>query len=149
MKRFHPIALVAAVLATAGCGGHHATPVHAAPPQAQAPLLLDFKRTVGFDPLSSELTIRIDGHATAVITLGGLNGEKKHAFTLARNQLAQVKRMLARAVLKSTSCCNVNLYIYWLMGHGHSVRLQQGRLPAKLRPLIAELNTIADAHMNY
>jgi hypothetical protein len=129
----------------AGCG---ATKTGTAP-TPNAPLLVNFKRTVGFDPLSSELTILADGRATAVITLGGRNGEKKQVFTLPPNQLAQVKRTLANAPLRSTTCCSVNLYIYWLIGRGHSVRLQQGRLPPKLRPLIAELNAIADAHMSY
>lgn len=99
--------------------------------------------------MSSELTIRTDGHATAVITLGGVDGEKKHVFTLPGRQLTQVKSMLAHVRLASTSCCNVNLYIYWLIAGGQSARLQQGRLPARLRPLIAKLNAIADAHMTY
>src|SRR5581483_11221528 len=127
---------IAVAVLIAGCGGRGTTAARLSRPQA--PLLLDFKRTVGFDPLSSELTIRADGHATAVITLGGRNGEKKQVFTLAPDQLAQLRRMLARAPLRNTTCCNVNLYIYWLIGRGHSVRLQQGRLPAKLRPLIAK-----------
>jgi hypothetical protein len=141
--------LVVIAMALGGCGGHEATSSLARPQTRPAPLLLNFKRTVGFDPLSSELTIRSDGHATAVITLGGVDGEKKHVFTLPRTQLAQVKRMLARTRLRSTSCCNVNLYIYWLIARGQSVRLQQGRLPVRLKPLIAELNAIADAHMSY
>ena len=146
MKRSY---LLNVAMAIGGCGGHEATGGHAKTQPRPAPLLLNFKRTVGFDPLSSELTIRSDGHATAVITLGGVNGEKKHVFTLPGRQLAQVKRMLAQVPLQSTSCCNVNLYIYWLIARGQSVRLQQGRLPARLRPFIAELNAIADAHMNY
>ena len=51
--------------------------------------------------------------------------------------------------LRNTSCCNINLYIYWLVDHAHSVRLQQGRIPRSLRPLVGELNSIADAHMSY
>ena len=114
-----------------------------------APLLVSFKRTVGFDPLSSQLTVYGDGSAVAIITLGGVDGEKKHVFRLTAAQLGRLRALLDRARLRSTSCCNVNLYIYWLVGHGHSVRLQQGRIPRSLRPLVDQLNAIADAHMSY
>ncbi len=112
------------------------------------PQLIDFRRAVGFDPLSSELTVYASGRAVAVITYGGLNGEKKHLFTLAPAQLRRLRDLVGHARLRNTTCCNVNLYIYWIIARSGSARLQQGRIPRRLEPLIRELNAILDAHIN-
>lgn len=113
------------------------------------PQLIDFKRAVGFDPLSSELTVYTSGRAVAVITNGGRNGEKKQIFTLATAQLRRLRHMVRAARLMNTTCCEVNLYIYWIIDEGGSGRLQQGRVPRRLRPLVAELNRILDSHIDY
>ena len=149
MRRILATAAIAGGVAFAGCGTETVRSVTGSAPTATAPKLVYFKRTVGFDPLSSELTVYADGRAVAIITLGGVDGEKKHVFRLTDEQLRRVSDLLAHAPLRNTSCCNINLYIYWLVDHAHSVRLQQGRIPRSLRPLVGELNSIADAHMSY
>lgn len=149
MRRILAAAAITGALALAGCGVVTVRSVTGSAPAETPPKLVYFKRTVGFDPLSSELTVYADGRAVAIITLGGVDGEKKHVFRLTDEQLRRVRDLLAHAPLRNTSCCNVNLYIYWLVDHAHSVRLQQGRIPRSVRPLVRELNSIADSHMSY
>jgi hypothetical protein len=114
-----------------------------------APLLVYFKRVVGGDPLASQLIVDTDGSASALITLGGPSGEKKHIFTMAPAQLHRLHGLVARTHLRNTWCCDTNYYVYWVTVRGRSWRLQQRRVPRSMRPLINELDAITDAHTGF
>jgi hypothetical protein len=111
--------------------------------------LIFFKRAVGGDPTASQLTIDRDGHAAALVTNGGIEGEKKHYFTLAPSRLAQLRRMIARTQLRDTSCCDVRYWIYWVSLRGRTYRLAEKQVPASARPLMHILDALIDAHTQY
>lgn len=146
------IALVAVLAATAaGCG---ATTPRVRRPAAvyggPAPLLVYFKRAIGFDPLASDLVVDRDGSAVATITLGGVNGQKRHAFTLAAGPLRTLRRLIDATRLTDTACCNdAGYYMYLISVGGHTWRLEQRRVPHSERGLIDALNAITDAHTQY
>jgi hypothetical protein len=114
-----------------------------------APLLVYFKRAVSADPLASQLIVDTRGRASALITLGGINGEKKHLFALAPAQLKRLRRLITGTRLRDTTCCDTRYYIYWVTMRGHTWRLQQRRVPPPMRPLIHELDALTDAHTGY
>jgi hypothetical protein len=157
------LVLAAMVVAAtvAGCGGANnrsGTGRDATPARVKkqagiyggpAPLLVYFKRAVGEDPLASQLIVDTDGSASALITLGGPSGEKKHVFAMAPAQLRRLRRLIVRTHLHDTWCCDTNYYIYWVTVAGHSWRLQQRRVPPAMRPLINELDAITDAHTGF
>lgn len=157
-----PLALAALTLA-AGCGGSSSTrPARATGTDAAtsssrtaaatapaAPMYLFFKRSMGVDPLASQLTVYADGTAVAVITNGGIDGAVTHTFHLSASQLHHLRDLAGGTRLRNTSCCNTELYTYWLTVGNQSARLQQGIVPSGERPLIADLNAITDAHTNF
>lgn len=143
-----------------GCGSgsartHGAAHVDATAPAepslygGPAPLLVYFKRAVSADPLASQLIVDTDGRASALITLGGINGEKKHVFAMAPAQLRRLRRLVTHTRLRDTTCCDTRYYIYWVTMRGRTWRLQQRRVPASMRPLIHELDAITDSHTGY
>jgi hypothetical protein len=111
--------------------------------------LIFFKRAVGGDPTASQVTIDRDGHAAALVTDGGIEGEKKHYFTLSPSQLAQLRRTIARTRLHDTSCCDVRYWIYWVSLRGRTYRLADKQVPASARPLMDTLDALIDAHTQY
>ncbi len=114
-----------------------------------APLLIYFKRVVGLDPVASQLTVDTNGSASAVITLGGIDGAKKHDFTMTPAQLRPLRMLIAKTRLRNTGCCDARYYFYFLSVHGRTWRLQQRSVPRSIRPLIDELDAITDAHTSY
>lgn len=114
-----------------------------------APLLVYFKRAVSADPVASQLIVDVDGRASALVTLGGINGEKKHVFVMDPGQLQRLRRLLTHTRLRDTTCCDTRYYIYWVTAHGRTWRLQQRRVPPSMRPLIHALDAITDAHTGY
>jgi hypothetical protein len=120
-----------------------------APSLAAGQLLILFKRAVGVDPLSSQLTVDRDGRTAALITLGGPGGQHKQLFAMPAAQLRHLRRLLQNTRLRDTTCCDARYYIYDVSAQGHSWRLQQGDIPGPLRPLIAYLNAILDRHTAY
>jgi hypothetical protein len=157
-----------------GCGGeHHRQPAPAQSPSATsassprtagqttaktstaarpAPagrLLVYFKRTIGFDPMASQLKIYANGSAVTVTTLGGRNGAKVNTFEMPASRLRRLRSLIAHTPLATTSCCDTRLYVYWVIAGPHSSRLQQGAIPRASRPLIAQLNALTDAHTDY
>jgi hypothetical protein len=111
--------------------------------------LIFFKRVVGGDPTASQVTIDRDGHAAALVTVGGIEGEKKHYFTLGPSRLAQLRRTIARTQLHNTSCCDVRYWIYWVSLGGRTYRLADKEVPASARPLMDTLDALIDAHTQY
>jgi hypothetical protein len=157
-------AFALALALLSGCGGtereraaQRPAPKPAAAVQPSGPVLVYFRRVQGVDPLASFLIVHTNGTALAVITYGGLGGgggahaggEVKHTFVLRDAQLRQLKAMIRDTRLRATTCCKVNLYIYWLTARNRSLRLQQGAVPRAERPLINDLNVITDAHTKY
>jgi hypothetical protein len=144
-----------------GCGAHRATtssttadrsalskPVHVY--GGPGPLLVLFKRVVGFDPLSSQLVVDQSGAAAATITLGGIAGQKKQEFRLTGWQLRRLRHLLTNTHLHHATCCaNAGYYTYLVVTRGHSWQLYQRGLPGALRPLIRYLNAIMAAHLSY
>jgi hypothetical protein len=108
-----------------------------------------FKRVQGVDPMASQLTVDVDGRAIAVVTLGGLSGEQKHAFVMTPAQLRHLRTMLGRARLHDTACCDPRDYVYWITSGNHTWRVQQQSVTAAMRPLVHELDAITDAHTTY
>ena len=103
---------------------------------------------MGADPLASELTIREDGSTVAIITYGGISGERRQDFRIGPGGLSGLRTLIARARagLRTTRCCDVRFYIYWLDVSGHGYRLEQHNVPGPAQPLITRLNRILDAH---
>lgn len=115
-----------------------------------APLLVLFKRVVGFDPLASQLVVDRNGAATATITLGGISGQKKQDFELTGWRLRRLRHLLAHTHLRDARCClDAGYYTYLVVTRGHSWELYQRGLPRALRPLIRYLNAIMAAHMSF
>lgn len=157
------IAITAAV--TSACGGAGsgqrrtahppatARPVRSAlgpaPSLAPGRLLIFFKRTVGGDPEASQLTVDRDGRASAYITLGGPDGQKRHDFRITGEALRRLTRLVRRTPLHDTACCDVRYYIYFISARGHSWRVEQHAVPARSRALLRELDAITDAHTGY
>jgi hypothetical protein len=117
-----------------------------------------FKRVQGVDPLSSYLIVHTNGTAVAVVTNGGIGGgglpssgegEVKHTFALPGPSLQRLRSMIKGTRLRTTGCCNVGEYLYWVTVGDRVARLQQGAVPRDERPLIARLNAITDAHTLY
>ncbi len=160
-----PAALVVAVTGIlclcAGCGTHRAktsstTTDRTSPGKpalvygGPAPLLVLFKRVVGFDPLSSQLVVDQDGAAAATTTLGGLGGQKKQQFRLMGWRLRRLRHLLVATHLRDVTCCvDAGYYTYLVVTRGHSWELYQRGLPRELRPLIRYLNAIMAAHTSY
>jgi hypothetical protein len=155
------VVLAAVVGVAAGCGSGHATTSTSAPvatpttartsalDPGPAPRLVYFKRVQGVDPMASQLTVDADGRAVAVVTLGGLSGEKKHAFVMAPGRLRQLRAILGRTRLHDTTCCDPRDYVYWITAGSHTWRLQQQSVTPAMRPLVHELDAITDAHTTY
>jgi hypothetical protein len=170
LARSAPRALSAAALAITttgilwlctGCGAHGATTssttadrsARSKPAQVYggpAPLLVLFKRVVGFDPLSSQLVVDENGAAAATITLGGIAGQKKQEFRLTGWRLRRLRQLLTDTHLRDATCCvNAGYYTYLVVTRGHSWELYERGLPGALRPLIRYLNAIMAAHLSY
>jgi hypothetical protein len=157
-----------------GCGGQHprqpapsqspgATSASTTPTAGQAQtktssaarraptgrLLVYFKRTIGFDPMASQLKIYANGSAVTVTTLGGRNGAKVNTFEMPATRLRRLRSLIAHTPLRTTRCCDTGLYVYWVIAGQRSSRLQQGTIPRASRPLIAQLNALTDKHTNY
>lgn len=149
-------ALVSAVL-VGGCGGdrsHGAAPPAASSGRAgaaplPAPVLVTFRRAIGADPTGSSLTIDVHGHGTALITLGGLEGEKARRFTLSTAQLEQIRRLVTRAKLIDTGFGDPNHYTYWVTRSGTAWRMAQKQVPDATRPLIGVLDQLMDTYAGY
>lgn len=154
--------LVVAILSLcAACGTHRATTSsthtdrssRGKPAQVYggpAPLLVLFKRVVGFDPLSSQLVVDQNGAAAATTTLGGLGGQKRQQFRLTGWRLRRLRHLLVATHLRDVSCCvNAGYYTYLVVTRGRSWELYQRGLPRPLRPLIRYLNAIMAAHTSY
>jgi hypothetical protein len=73
----------------------------------------------------------------------------KHTFVLGGAQLRRLQALIRDTRPRSTTCCNVGLYIYWVTARNHTWRLQQGIVPRSERPLINDLSAITDAHTTY
>jgi hypothetical protein len=126
------------------------TPARVArPPTPARHLLVFFKRTLGADPLASQLTVYTNGQAVAVITNGGIDGAVVHKFDLATAKFRRLRGLVRHTHVRDTSCCNVGLYIYWVSARNGSHRLQQGIVPRTSRSLITELNAITDIYASY
>lgn len=84
----------------------------------------------------------------AIITYGGISGERRQGFRLAGPALRRLRRLIAdaRPRLRTTRCCDVNYYIYWLDVDGHGYRMEQHNVPGGAQPLINRLNRLLDAH---
>ena len=155
-----PVA-VAVVVALVGCGrsadnaGHGRgrpgprSPAQPAVVGGPAPLLVFFKEVQGWDPEASQLVVDANGAAAALITLGGVDGEKKHIFQMAPAQLLQLRHLLARTRLRDTWCCSPASWTYWVMTGGRAWRLQQYHVPPAMRALIDDLSAITAAHTTY
>ena len=168
-SRFGGCLCAAALLA--GCGGHArhravgtvpATATTRAEPRTRtaiaplgaesthSPLLVYFKRVIGIDPLSSELTVHRDGSGVALTTFGGIGGQRRRSFTLSRSQYGRLRalaRSAGRAGLRETACCaDVNRYIYTVTLAGHAVHWQQRSVPRSDRQLVDLLNRLLDQH---
>lgn len=155
----------------AGCGGHD--PHHAvrtapatsaarvAPPirvpiaplggeSTRSLLLVHFKRVIGIDPLASELTVHQNGTGVALITFGGVGGQRRRGFMLSRSQYERLRLLVVSARqtgLRETSCCaDVNHYIDTVILAGRAVRWQQRTVPRADRRLIGLLNQLLDQH---
>ena len=114
-------------------------------------LLVFLRRTVGVDPLSSELSIYRDGWSVAVITSGGVAGQHRETFRLTPARRAAFGALIARARrggLHDTPFGDIRLYNYYLDTAGRSVRYGQRDIPAAARPLMREANRLLDAHTN-
>ncbi|MFZ0088375.1 MAG: hypothetical protein WAL63_02635 [Solirubrobacteraceae bacterium] len=108
-------------------------------------LMIHFQRVTGYDPWASELSVNKRGAAVAIETVGG-DGEKRQTFTLTPTALRRLRRLVDRTRLRDTWCCSARSYIYVVYIDNHAWRLQQGRIPASMKPLIADLNAITNAH---
>jgi hypothetical protein len=145
----------------AGCGAHRATTSSTTqdrsalgkPAQVYggpAPLLVLFKRVVGFDPLASQLVVDRNGAATATITLGGISGQKRQEFRLTGSRLRRLRHLLVHAHLRDATCClDAGYYTYLVVTRGHSWEVYQRGLAPGLRPLIRYLNAIMAAHTSF
>lgn len=141
--RAHPItAKVSGVTAPAATAA-------VAPSLAPGQLLVFFKRVVGADPVASQLTVDRDGRASAALTLGGLDGEKKRVFKIPAERLRKLRELIRHTRLRDTTCCDARQYLYFVSIAGHTWRLQQGRIPPPLRRLVGELNSITNLHTAY
>ena len=163
---FPTCATTVALALLAGCGGTHSSPgtystatsdpLPASPTAATqsdaAPLtgrlLVFFKRSQGVDPMASQLTVDVDGASQAVVTEGGVDGARVQTFKLTPLELRTLRGLVHRTHLDNTCCCNDAYYVYWVSTPAGSFRLQQGHVPAALRPLMKRLNSITDKHTN-
>ncbi len=160
LRRCPGAVAVAAALATVsgGCGAAHVSGPVKRPARATAaiyggpaPLLVYFQRVVGVDPLASQLVVDTDGSAVATITLGGVNGQKRDAFTIDALRMRALRALIAHTPLSDTACCNdPGYYLYWIsLGGRRTWRLEQRRVPRASRRLIDTLNAITDAHTHF
>jgi hypothetical protein len=136
------------VLGTAPAGRHGRARATAGQ-LASGKLLIFFKRVYGGDPTASQLTVDTNGMAAAVEVDGGIQGEHKQLFMMPSAQLDHLKRLITTTRLRTVGRLSVNYYTYWVtIGH-RAWRLQQGQIPAAMRPLIDELDAITDARTVY
>jgi hypothetical protein len=144
--------------ATAGGGaaGRAPAPVRAQPmprarkrctpfvsePSAQ---LISFRREVGVDPIQDEVIVEDAGRAVFRRLRGGA-GARCTVWRLPTDRLRRL-----RTLVHSTSFARLRVrsgftpvYKYLLRRHGRSISAREDALPARLRPLIRALNSIAD-----
>ena len=164
------VAMLAAALLGAGCGeggergtaagsgaaGRTPAPVNAqatprhrkrcaafvSEPRAQ---LVSFRRGVGVDPTQDEVIVENGGRAVLRRLRGGA-GARCTVWRLPADRLRGL-----RALVRTTSFQRVPegsgftpVYNYLLRRHGRSISANEDDLPARLRPLIRALNSIAD-----
>jgi hypothetical protein len=113
-------------------------------PAPRGRVLVVFKRAVGVDPLASYYKLYADGAGVATVVYGGRDGARVHAFALRPARVRRLARLLGSTRLEDAPIANPNLYTYWVVTRGGSFRLQQGTIPRTARPLLRELNAIAD-----
>jgi hypothetical protein len=114
-----------------------------------APTLVFFKRVFGTDPMATQLTVYTSGQGTAELGFGGVNGVQAHTFRLRPKQLHRLSYLLSHTPLQTTGTPDMRHYVYWVTTRTASNRLQDGMVPLASRPLIAELNAMADAHTGW
>jgi hypothetical protein len=165
IARSPAIAAVLGIAVLAGCGSHQSNRSTAAAhsgsgastaarpaasttsvPVPHGRVLLVFKRELGVDPLASYFTLYTSGKGVATVVYGGRDGAKVHNLRLTKTRFQTVKRLLRDTRLQNTGIADPNLYTYWVITPKSSHRLSQGVLPRSSRPLLRELNAIADAN---
>jgi hypothetical protein len=112
-------------------------------------VLVFFKRTVGLDPLASQLTVYASGLGVALITNGGIDGEHRQTFRVGPRIFRALRRALRVTALHDTVCCDHRYYEYFVSYRGHSWRLAQRRIPPPERGLLRQLNGITNRHTSY
>lgn len=111
--------------------------------------LVFFKRVFGTDPMATQLTVYTSGQGTAELGFGGVNGVQAHTFHLRPRELHRLSYLLSHTPLQTTGTSDMRHYVYWVTTRTASHRLQEGMVPPASRPLIAELNTMADAQTGW
>ena len=139
-------ATFACTLALATGAASAAAPAPLPPPGSFA---IFYERSGGFAPSTSKLIVRPGRHAVAA-TSGGRGGEDQVAFTIGRGRVLELERGLRRAGFFSIedpgpSGC-ADCFEYEIRYRGHSLGVDEAEMPARLEPVIGELEALVTAH---
>jgi hypothetical protein len=128
----------------AGCGGKSDSSSESTP---SGPVLLSFSRSGGVAGTFDTLIVRDGGASEISEEIGGAVTAR---FQLPPEQLARLRREFAAAHFEtvgsalSSGCADCFLYV--ITYRGYTIRRDEASLPAKMKPLVATLQAIVDAH---
>jgi len=142
-------AIVLACLAVLGGGCDREARAAAAPLPPPGSFAIFYQRSGGFAPSTSTLIVRPGRQAIAAAS-GGRGGESRVEFTISRRKVLALERGLRRAGFFSIedpgpSGC-ADCFEYEIRYRGHSVEVDEAEMPARLEPLIGELEAVVTAH---
>ncbi|HYC80708.1 MAG TPA: hypothetical protein VEB65_02910 [Solirubrobacterales bacterium] len=123
-----------------------AAPAPLPPPGAFA---IFYERSGGFAPSNSTLVVRPGRHAVAA-TSGSRAGANRVEFRIAKRRVLGLERALRQAGFASIadpgeSGC-ADCFEYEIRYRGHTLAIDESQLPARLEPVIGELESIVSAH---
>jgi hypothetical protein len=151
VTRFAPAALALCcwLPIAAGCGGADGPAAPREHARAQAPMLVTFKRWAGSDPAEDDIVVRRDRTADLRLIHGGAGGHFR-TVRLSAAEWARLRAALAGDPLAHpgppTGHPVSGAYRYVVIGGGHAVAGDDGRLPARVRRVVAALNQVIDHH---
>ena len=142
-------ATFAAVLALATGAAAVPTAPTLGPLPSPGSFAIFYERSGGFAPSTSTLVVRPGRHAVAA-TSGSRAGENRVEFRIAKRRVLALARGLRQADFTSIadpgeSGC-ADCFEYEIRYNGHRLAIDESQLPARLEPVIGELEAIVTAH---
>ena len=142
-------ALVLACLTALGGGCEREAVAAPAPLPPPGSFAIFYQRSGGIAASTSTLIVRPGRHAVAA-TSGTRAGENRVEFRIGKRRVQALQRGLRRAGFfaiedPGESGC-ADCFEYEIRYRGHSVSVDQAEMPARLGPVVSELESIVTAH---